>query len=58
MSIDTTQRGAHKIGFWGCWALSVGTMIGSGIFLMPSVLAPYGLLSFGGWLIRFSLKGD
>lgn len=26
-------------------------MIGSGVFLMPSVLAPYGLVSFGGWLI-------
>jgi APA family basic amino acid/polyamine antiporter len=26
-------------------------MIGSGIFLLPSVLAPYGLLSFGGWLL-------
>ncbi len=51
MTIENTEQAPHKIGFWGCWALSVGTMIGSGIFLMPSVLAPYGLLSFGGWLI-------
>ncbi len=51
MTIETTARPAQTLGFWGCWALSVGTMIGSGIFLMPSVLAPYGLLSFGGWLI-------
>lgn len=43
--------GARVIGFWGCWALSVGTMIGSGIFMLPVVLAPYGLLSFGGWLL-------
>ncbi len=39
------------LGFWSAWALTVGTMVGSGIFLLPSVLAPYGLLSFGGWLI-------
>ncbi len=42
----------HKpLGFWSCWSLTVGCMIGSGIFLLPTVLAPYGLLSFGGWLI-------
>lgn len=39
------------LGFWSCWSLTVGCMIGSGIFLLPSVLAPYGLLSFGGWLL-------
>lgn len=39
------------LGFWSCWALTVGTMIGSGIFMLPAVLAPYGLLSFSGWLL-------
>lgn len=39
------------IGFWGCWSLVVGTMIGSGIFSVPAVLAPFGAVSFGGWLI-------
>ncbi len=39
------------LGFWSCWALSVGTMIGSGILLVPASLAPYGLLSLGGWVI-------
>jgi basic amino acid/polyamine antiporter, APA family len=42
---------AKVIGFWGCWAFSVGTMIGTGIFMLPAVLAPYGGLSFGGWLV-------
>ncbi len=42
---------AKPLGFWSCWSLTAGTMIGSGIFLLPAVLAPYGLLSFGGWLI-------
>ena len=39
------------LGFWSCWSLTVGCMIGSGIFLLPSVLAPYGLISFGGWIV-------
>ena len=42
---------AKVIGFWQCWAFSVGTMIGTGIFMMPALLAPYGGLSFGGWLL-------
>ncbi|HYD72435.1 MAG TPA: amino acid permease [Candidatus Binatia bacterium] len=42
---------SKPLGFWSCWSLTVGCMIGSGVFLLPSVLAPYGLLSFGGWLV-------
>lgn len=45
------QPAAKVIGFWQCWSFAVGTMIGTGIFMMPVVLAPYGGLSFGGWLI-------
>lgn len=39
------------LGFWSCWSLTVGCMIGSGIFMLPTLLAPYGMLSFGGWII-------
>ena len=50
--IDTPAQPAAKvIGFWQCWSFAVGTMIGTGIFMMPVILAPYGGLSFGGWLI-------
>ena len=38
------------LGFWMCTALVVGNMIGSGIFLMPASLAPYGLNSVIAWL--------
>ncbi|NOX81853.1 MAG: amino acid permease, partial [Alphaproteobacteria bacterium] len=38
-------------GFWKCWSLSVGVMIGSGVFLLPAVLAPYGSISFLGWIV-------
>ncbi|WP_417482075.1 APC family permease [Maricaulis sp.] len=41
----------RTIGFWGAWSLTVGVMIGSGIFLLPSVMAPYGLMGFSGWVL-------
>ena len=34
-----------------CTALVVGNMIGSGVFLLPASLAPYGGISIVGWLI-------
>lgn len=43
--------GGKPLGFWSCWALVVGCMIGSGVFMLPTLLAPFGLLSFGGWII-------
>ena len=42
------------IGFWRGWSIAVGCAIGSGIFMMPTLLAPYGLLGFSGWLIAGS----
>ena len=39
------------IGFWRGWSIAVGCAIGSGIFMMPTLLAPYGLLGFSGWLV-------
>ena len=39
------------IGFWRGWSIAVGCAIGSGIFMMPTMLAPYGLLGFSGWLV-------
>lgn len=35
-------KAAPSMGFWRAWALVVGLMIGSGIFMMPALLAPYG----------------
>ena len=39
----------REIGFWTAVALVVGNMIGSGVFLLPASLAPYGGLSLVGW---------
>jgi APA family basic amino acid/polyamine antiporter len=39
------------MGFWRCWGLVVGIMIGNGIFMLPTVLAPFGKMSLLGWVI-------
>lgn len=48
--LGKSESQSRAIGFWQCWAISVGIMIGSGIFLLPSVLAPYGSISLLGWI--------
>ena len=44
----------RPFGFWTATALIIGGMIGSGIFLMPVSLAPYGWTSVVAWLISIS----
>jgi APA family basic amino acid/polyamine antiporter len=41
----------RQIGLVVATALVLGNMIGSGVFLLPSALAPYGSYSLVGWLI-------
>lgn len=49
---STTPRPRRPgLGLWMCTALVVGNMIGSGVFLLPASLAPYGGLSIVGWLV-------
>ena len=40
----------RKLGLWMCVALVVGNTIGSGIFLLPAALAPFGFNSLIAWL--------
>ena len=42
---------ARPLGLWSATALVVGSMIGSGAFLLPSSLAPFGLASLTGWAV-------
>lgn len=43
---------SHRpLGFWSATALVVGSMIGSGTFLLPATLAPYGTATLVGWAI-------
>jgi APA family basic amino acid/polyamine antiporter len=41
----------RPLGLWMATALVVGSMIGSGVFLLPAALAPYGAASLVGWAI-------
>ncbi len=41
----------RALGLWMCTALVIGNMVGSGVFLLPASLAPYGGISIVGWLV-------
>ena len=45
-----TASSGKEIGFWRGWSIAVGCAIGSGVFMMPTLLAPYGMLGLAGWL--------
>jgi len=51
----TTKVAPRRLGRWMCLALVMGNMIGSGIFLLPAALAPFGWSSVAGWL--FTIAG-
>jgi basic amino acid/polyamine antiporter, APA family len=46
-----TAHDKHQLGFWMTWSVVVGTMIGSGIFMLPASLAPYGPNAIAGWIV-------
>lgn len=49
-----TARPAAPLGLATCLALVVGNMIGSGVFLLPASLAPYGWSALGGWIVTIA----
>ncbi|MDG1226244.1 MAG: amino acid permease [Burkholderiales bacterium] len=49
--IESSSDNNKKIGLWICSALVMGNMVGSGIFLLPASLAPYGGVSILGWAV-------
>lgn len=49
--MSATPPPRRQMGFWMCLALVMGNVIGSGVYLLPASLAPYGLNSIFGWLI-------
>ena len=46
-----TAAPPRQLGFWICLALVIGNMIGSGFFLLPGTLAPFGWNGVAGWII-------
>lgn len=47
-------KAERQLGLPMATALIVGNMIGAGIFLLPSQLAPYGRTAFYGWLVTIA----
>lgn len=45
---------SRPLGLWSATALVVGSMIGSGVFLLPASLAHYGGVSLIGWAITLA----
>ena len=41
----------RSLGLWMCTSLVAGSMIGSGVFLLPASLASFGGISILGWLV-------
>lgn len=50
--MDTIDK--RPFGFWMATALVVGGMIGSGIFLMPVGLAPFGWTAVAAWVVSIA----
>jgi APA family basic amino acid/polyamine antiporter len=44
----------RKLGLMAAIALVMGNMIGSGVFLLPASLAPYGWNAVGGWVVTIA----
>lgn len=42
---------SRVLGFWAAASIVTGNMVGSGVFLLPASLAPYGGLSIVGWIV-------
>lgn len=51
---NQTERPGRKLGLFAAIALIMGNMIGSGVFLLPASLAPYGWNAVLGWIITIA----
>ena len=49
--IQTAGRPGRKLGLFAAIALVMGNMIGSGVFLLPASLAPFGWNAVLGWIV-------
>lgn len=49
-----TAAAPRRLGFWMACALVVGNMIGSGVFLLPASLSPFGWNAVVAWIVTIS----
>ena len=52
--MSTAPAPRRALGMWMCLALVVGNMIGTGVFLLPASLAPYGWNAVLGWVLTIA----
>jgi APA family basic amino acid/polyamine antiporter len=52
--VSEATTAARPLGLWSASALVIGNIIGSGLFLLPAALAPYGGGSSLGWVWSFA----
>jgi APA family basic amino acid/polyamine antiporter len=50
-SAQPTRVPAKALGIWSCTALVIGNIVGSGVFLLPASLAPYGIFAVVAWVL-------
>ena len=50
----TNKKPPALLGPWMCLTLVVGNMIGSGVFLLPASLAPFGWNAVFGWIVTIA----
>jgi len=50
----TAGQSGRVLGLWTCLALVVGNLIGSGVYLLPTNLAPAGWNAVIGWLVTIA----
>ena len=51
MHMSATRNTTKSLGVAACTAIVVGNMVGSGFYLSPSALAPYGNLAILAWMV-------
>jgi len=51
---EETKKPGQKLGFFMSVALVMGNMIGSGVFLLPQGLAPFGWNAIAGWAVTIA----
>ena len=50
-ALGATISTDRTLGVWMCTALVIGNVVGSGFFLAPPALAPYGAVALIGWVV-------
>jgi arginine:agmatine antiporter len=49
--VSPAESATKSLGLAACTAIVVGNMVGSGFYLSPSAVAPYGLLAILAWIV-------